>query len=298
MAWLTPDLLYELTGEAVTPLPVREAYYVDLPRAEREESSRRAEALLTSLLDRAQREQYATSGTFWVPLGDGSRVELGRPHHLVQELPDGPVARRVLCVVSDRYRTGMTPPADELTNLLLVAQCDPAGFLAAANVLAEQRRTPDELATIDEEDRRRRPERRLSSRQLAEKVNPMIDAGDLATAARFEAELGRRLARAGRQRLAVRCALPAGGLAAAARATSRGATVDGALDTVLAGAAGMAPWLRAEPDLLGRLLDAMSARHRRCLDAARAELADHEVATLGRRWQRIARLAPPLGSAR
>lgn len=284
MADLTPEKLFELTGETVAHSPTRR-HFGDLPPAERQASEAKAEQLLVSLLDAGQRVDYSASGTFWVDLADGSRIQLGILHRQVHELPTGPIARREMCVVPIQDHMA-TPLADVWTNLLLVLQSNPDEFLAVANIWTEERRSAADLARLAEAEAARHPERRLTERQLADEIPGLIRAGELDTASDLEAELTRRLVRRGRYRLAVRCAVGAGGLAVA---VGSAVEVPGRRRTI-AQARSLAPWLSAEPDLLRQLI---AASHRRLEiglpDDCRGE-ADRRVAAFGEQLDKIAAL--------
>ena len=298
MAELTPEKLFELTGESVAHLPSRQ-HYGDLPPAERQRSEARAEQLLVSLLDAGQRADYSAHGTFWVDIADGSRMQLGVLHRQIHELPTGPIARRELCVVPVQDHMA-TPLADVWTNLLLVLQSDPEEFLAVANVWTEERRSDAELARLADAEAERHPERRLTERQLAQKVPVLIEAGQLGLASALEAELARRLAGRGRYHLAVRCAVGAGGLATAAATSGLaddGATADesSASDTsdcrsTVAQARSLAPWLGAEPGLLPRLIAATHRRLEIGLPDDRRREADRRVAAFGEQLEKIVAL--------
>lgn len=174
MADLTPEKLFELTGETVAHSPTRR-HFGDLPPAERQASEAKAEQLLVSLLDAGQRVDYSASGTFWVDLADGSRIQLGILHRQVHELPTGPIARREMCVVPIQDHMA-TPLADVWTNLLLVLQSNPDEFLAVANIWTEERRSAADLARLAEAEAARHPERRLTERQLADEIPGLIRA--------------------------------------------------------------------------------------------------------------------------
>jgi hypothetical protein len=94
----------------------------------RVEATRRAEALLESLLDDRQRAQWRSRRGFWVPTPFGE-VELGRISHLRFNGVDG--TRLVLCVLPTRFSE--LPDADIWTNLLLVLHAEPLRFFGVAN---------------------------------------------------------------------------------------------------------------------------------------------------------------------
>ena len=94
----------------------------------RAEATRRADALLESLLGEQQRAQWLSRRRFWVetPFGE---VELGRISHLrfngVDRTP------LVLCVLPTR--SSELPDADIWTSLLLVLRAEPRRFFDVAN---------------------------------------------------------------------------------------------------------------------------------------------------------------------
>jgi hypothetical protein len=94
----------------------------------RAEATRRADALLESLLGAEQRAQWRSRRGFWVetPFGE---VELGRISHLRFNGVDG--TRLVLCVLPTRFSE--LPDADIWTNLLLVLRAEPRRFFDVAN---------------------------------------------------------------------------------------------------------------------------------------------------------------------
>lgn len=285
MAELTPEKLFELTGETVAHTPTRRRF-ADLSPAERLDADAKANRLLVSLLDPTQRADHAATGTFWVDLADGSRVQLGVLHRQTHELPAGPVARRTMCVVPAQD-IGLTPLADVWTNLLLVLQSNPEDFLAVANIWTEERRSAAEIAKLDQAEIDRHPERRLTERQLAQKVRPLIESGELGLASDLEAELARRLVRRGRYALAVRCGVGAAAMAVAVDA------VDAEPDTrrpTIALATSLAPWLGSETGLLDRLIAATHRRLEIGLPDARRGEADRRVATFHERLENIVAL--------
>lgn len=92
-------------------------------------AEQRAVALLRSLLDDGQRDDYDRTGGFWVPTPRGP-VRLGRLYELVHRPVDAPGRERILCVVPRRYRD--LPRADLWTNLLLVLAVEPDAFFRVA----------------------------------------------------------------------------------------------------------------------------------------------------------------------
>jgi hypothetical protein len=108
--------------------------WADLSLADQAASEATAKTLLFSFLDRFQRQDYETTGQFWVELASGSRVRLGRLHWLEYEPVDGPWERLILCVVPEGDLRA-TPPSDVWTSLLMFAVEDEAAFVDTANVL-------------------------------------------------------------------------------------------------------------------------------------------------------------------
>ena len=291
MADLTPEKLFELTGETVAYTPPRR-HFADLSLPERIESDAKARALLVSLLDDAQRADYTADGTFWVDLADGSRIQLGVLYRQVQELPTGPVARREMCVVPVQDLS-TTPVADIWTNLLLVLQSNPEEFLSVANVWTEERRSAEDLARLDRAEAERHPERRLTERQLADKIRPLIAAGELGLASDLEAELARRLVRRGRYSMAVRCGVGAGALAVATDADAASPNAEPERRSTIALATSLAPWLGSEAGLLDRLINATHRRLEIGLPDVRRGEADRWVDEFHRRLGNIVALSAP-----
>jgi hypothetical protein len=88
----------------------------------------RATALLLSLLDDVQREEYERTKHFWVEVPQG-RLRFGRLYSIRFE-PRGTNTVRLLCVVPTRHHE--LPAPDIWANLLLAVRDDPARFFAVA----------------------------------------------------------------------------------------------------------------------------------------------------------------------
>lgn len=101
------------------------------------EAHRRADALLDSLLDAAQRSDYRATGGFWVPTPRGP-VRLGRLYELIHHPSDRPLVQRVLCVVPGHHDD--LPLPDVWTNLLLTLAVEPDEFFRVARERAVTRR--------------------------------------------------------------------------------------------------------------------------------------------------------------
>lgn len=97
----------------------------------------RADALLRSLLDPTQAEDYRSTAGFWVDTPQGP-VRLGRLYHLVHRPVDQPHLERILCVVP-RAHTDLPLP-DVWTNLLLTLAVEPDEFFRVANLVGTRAR--------------------------------------------------------------------------------------------------------------------------------------------------------------
>jgi hypothetical protein len=95
----------------------------------RTEAARRANALLESLLQPSQLEDWRRSGRFWVDTPRGP-VQLGELYALVHRPDDEPGVERILCVVPHGHTE--LPLADIWTNLLLVLAVEPDQFFRVA----------------------------------------------------------------------------------------------------------------------------------------------------------------------
>ncbi len=104
-------------------------------------TTRRAEALLESLLQPQQLGDWRSRRRFWVDTPRGP-VELGKLYALVHRPNDDPGTERILCVVPDGYQR--LPIADIWANLLLVLAVEPDAFFRVA---IERERRPASLAT-------------------------------------------------------------------------------------------------------------------------------------------------------
>ncbi|HUV11698.1 MAG TPA: hypothetical protein VMX12_12045 [Acidimicrobiia bacterium] len=100
------------------------------------EVTRRAEALLCSLLDPMQRADWDARGAFWVETPRGP-VRLGELYWLLHRPYDEPGWEHALCVVPHGYEE--LPIADVWSNLLLVLAVEPEEFFRVA-ILQESHR--------------------------------------------------------------------------------------------------------------------------------------------------------------
>lgn|GEM_PF-3025932 len=126
------------------------------------EAAHRAESLLTGLLTPSQRQQRATTGTFWVHNAHGW-FRLGALYDIRFRSPAWPSVERSVCVVSEGY--ALRPPADLWAELVVVLRADPRTVIDVANWNAEERPLAPAttrgalvrwLTAVQEEFRRRR----------------------------------------------------------------------------------------------------------------------------------------------
>ena len=93
------------------------------------EAELRAEALLVSLLDPTQRDEWYAHRAFWVATPRGP-VRLGTLYALAFRPYDEPEVERVLCVVPGSFAD--LPVGDIWSNLLLVLAVEPDEFFRVA----------------------------------------------------------------------------------------------------------------------------------------------------------------------
>ncbi len=253
-----------------TPPPQR---YVDQSPEDQAESHAKADQLLRSLLDHPQLEDYRRTGCFWVDLADGGRIRLGRLYRILHRPAGGDVVEQELCVVPQGHDIGLTPEPDIWTNLLLTLSVQPDEFFRVANLVSSKPRAVE-----------RRDEAPgaaplpLRREEVVDVIRDALRYHRWHEAAMAEHVLARRLARAGRRRVALTCAIPAAVTAVG------GPGVPEALRRRIVGtAAGLAPVATGTPSLVDdlvdvawrRLLPGLSDDHRGEAEAAARQLTTH-----------------------
>jgi hypothetical protein len=253
--------------------------YVELPEAARAEAHQKADALLRSLLDPPQLDDYTRTGCFWVELERGDRVRLGRLYRIVHRPAGGDIAEQELCVVPQGHDLGLTPEPDIWTNLLLTLSVQPEEFFAVANLVSRRAREV------------RRPHEAPASAPLPLRrdevglvVRDALRYRRWHEAAHAEVELARRLARAGRRRAALNCAVPA-----ALTAVAGPGVPEGMVRRARRTAEQLAPVAAGTPTLIDDLVDLACRRllpglpddHRGEAEAAARHLTDDLRAALG-----------------